>query len=135
MPALASLLYGHSIVPIGGHTQFADMRAAWDALAPEIFQNRIGNLRVEHFDLRPRAKTGYTDFSDSERAAMPPATQVLVRTIPQTGRRSLYPGFARLHVLEDAQGRVGRIARAAHGFDATQRQFVHTRTAGAGTTS
>ena len=45
VPALASLLYGHSIVPVGGHTQFADMRAAWDAL-PGTLQQRIENLRV-----------------------------------------------------------------------------------------
>lgn len=65
------------------------MRAAWDAL-PEEARRRIGGLIVEHSIFASRAKPGFTDYSDRERAALPPAWQVLVRTLPETGRRSLY---------------------------------------------
>ncbi|HWH46624.1 MAG TPA: TauD/TfdA family dioxygenase, partial [Burkholderiales bacterium] len=36
LPAKASLLYARSIPPVGGQTEFADMRAAYDALAEDM---------------------------------------------------------------------------------------------------
>lgn len=89
IPAKASLLYGRTVAPIGGHTEFADMRAAYDAL-PETMKKRIDGLIVEHSIFTSRAKLGFTEFSDEERAALPPVPQVMVRTIPENDRKSLY---------------------------------------------
>jgi alpha-ketoglutarate-dependent 2,4-dichlorophenoxyacetate dioxygenase len=47
VPARASLLYARSIPSVGGHTEFADERAAYDAL-PEEIKRRIASLVVEH---------------------------------------------------------------------------------------
>ena len=47
LPARASLLYARSIPPIGGHTEFADERAAYDAL-PEETKRRLVSLVAEH---------------------------------------------------------------------------------------
>jgi len=47
LPALASLLYARAIPPIGGHTEFADERAAYDAL-PEAMKRRLDSLVAEH---------------------------------------------------------------------------------------
>lgn len=81
VPARVSLLHARTVAPIGGHTEFADMRAAWDAL-PNDMKRRIDGLVVEHSIFHSRAKLGFTDYSDRERAALPGARQLLVRTIP-----------------------------------------------------
>jgi alpha-ketoglutarate-dependent 2,4-dichlorophenoxyacetate dioxygenase len=69
VPARAALLYARSVVPLGGHTQFADMRAAWDAL-PQATHRRIDGLVVEHSIFHSHAKLGFTDYSDTERATV-----------------------------------------------------------------
>jgi len=47
LPARASLLYARSIPPVGGHTEFVDERAAYDAL-PEDMKRRLQGLVAEH---------------------------------------------------------------------------------------
>jgi alpha-ketoglutarate-dependent 2,4-dichlorophenoxyacetate dioxygenase len=66
LPARASLLYARSIPPIGGHTEFADERAAYDAL-PEETKRRLDSLVAEHSIFNSRARLGFTNFSDEER--------------------------------------------------------------------
>jgi alpha-ketoglutarate-dependent 2,4-dichlorophenoxyacetate dioxygenase len=85
----ASMLYARSVAPVGGHTEFADLRAAWDAL-PGSMQARVQGLVAEHSLLHSRGKLGFTDFSAQERVAFAPVARPLVRTIPESGRRSLY---------------------------------------------
>lgn len=124
LPALASLLYARSIPPIGGHTEFADERAAYDAL-PEAMKRRLESLVAEHSIFNSRAKLGFTNFSDEERAGMPPVPQVLVRTIPESGRKSLYLAShaGRIFGMSEQDGRALIDELVAH---ATQRQFVYT---------
>jgi alpha-ketoglutarate-dependent 2,4-dichlorophenoxyacetate dioxygenase len=124
VPARASLLYARSVAPVGGHTEFADLRAAWDAL-PEATRRRIDGLIVEHSIFNSRAKVGSTSYSERERASLPPARQVMVRTIPETGRRSLYLAShaGRVIGLPDDEARRLLDELTAH---ATQRQFVYT---------
>src|SRR5580704_5744847 len=80
LPALASLLYARTIPPVGGHTEFADERAAYDAL-PEATKRRLVSLVAEHSIFHSRARLGFTNFSDEERQELPAVPQVLVRTI------------------------------------------------------
>jgi alpha-ketoglutarate-dependent 2,4-dichlorophenoxyacetate dioxygenase len=124
LPARASLLYARSIAPVGGHTEFADERAAYDALAEDI-KRRLDNLVVEHSIFTSRARLGFTEFSDEERAGLPPVPQVLVRTIPESGRKSLYLAShaGRILGMPEAEGRALIDELVAH---ATQRQFVYT---------
>ena len=124
VPALASLLYARSIAPVGGHTEFADLRAAWDAL-PEATRQRARGPIVEHSIFNSRAKLGFTNFSDEERRMMPPVPQVLVRTLPQSGRESLYLAShaGRVLGMPDDEGRALLDELVEH---ATQRQFVYT---------
>jgi len=123
-PARASLLYARSIPPVGGHTEFADERAAYDAL-PADMKRRLDGLVAEHSIFNSRARLGYTDFSDDERREMPPVPQALVRTIPQSGRRTLYLAShaGRIFGLPETEGRALIDELIAH---ATQRQFVYT---------
>ena len=124
LPALASLLYAHTIPSIGGHTEFADERAAYDAL-PEETKRRLDTLVAEHSIFNSRAKLGFTNFSDEERQGMPPVPQVLVRTLPDSGRKSLYLAShaGRIFGMPEHEGRAMIDELLAH---VTQRQFVYT---------
>jgi alpha-ketoglutarate-dependent 2,4-dichlorophenoxyacetate dioxygenase len=125
IPAKYSLLHAHSIPSRGGNTEFADMRAAWDALDPET-QATCEGLICEHSQLYSRQILGFTDFTDEERARFAPVRQVLVRTHPVTGRKSLY-------LASHAGTIVGWPMPEARAFlrdlneHATQRQFVSHR--------
>ena len=124
LPARASLLYAHSIPPVGGHTEFADMRAAYDALDDDM-KAKLDGLVAEHSIFNSRAKLGFSNFSDEERKNMPPVPQVMVRTIPESGRKSLYVAShaGRIFGMDDADGRALIDDLVAH---ATRRQFVYT---------
>jgi alpha-ketoglutarate-dependent 2,4-dichlorophenoxyacetate dioxygenase len=124
LPARASLLYARSIAPIGGHTEFADMRAAYDAL-PEDLKHKLEGLVAEHALAYSRLRTGFTNFSESERKELPPVPQVIVRTIPENGRKSLYIAshIGRVLGMPDDEAKVLVDQLIAH---ATQRQFVYT---------
>ena len=124
VPARASLLYARSIPPIGGHTEFADERAAYDAL-PEETKRRLYGLVAEHSIFNSRARLGFTEFSDEEREGMPPVPQALVRVIPESGRKSLYLAShaGRILGMPEPEGRALIDGLIAH---ATQRQFVYT---------
>ena len=124
LPALASLLYARSIPTIGGHTEFVDERAAYDAL-PEAMKRRLDGLVAEHSIFNSRARLGFTSFSEEERQGLPPVPQVLVRTIPESGRKSLYLAShaGRIFGMPEQDGRALIDELVAH---ATQRQFVYT---------
>jgi alpha-ketoglutarate-dependent 2,4-dichlorophenoxyacetate dioxygenase len=88
VPAKYSLLSGRVVVEKGGNTEFADMRAAWDALDDDT--KRICEpLVCEHSLLYSRGLLGF-EVTDEERAMFRPVRQLLVRTHPVTGRKSLY---------------------------------------------
>lgn len=124
VPARVSLLYARIVAPIGGLTEFTDMRAAWEAL-PETTQRQIDGHIVEHSIFHSRAKVGATVFSERERASLPPARQVLVRTIPETGRRALYLASHAVRIIDLPESESSRLIEdlMAH---ATQRQFVYS---------
>lgn len=124
LPARASLLYALTVVPIGGHTEFADLRAAYASL-PEDTKRRLDGLVAEHALAYSRAKTGFDNFTTGERTQLPPVPQVVVRTIPETGRKSLYIAShaGRILGLPEEQSRALIDELIAH---ATQRQFVYT---------
>jgi alpha-ketoglutarate-dependent 2,4-dichlorophenoxyacetate dioxygenase len=124
VPALCSLLYATTIAPIGGHTEFADQRAAYDAL-PEATRRRLAGLVGEHSIFTSRARIGETDYDEDERRHLPPVPQVLVRTIPESGRKSLYVAAhcGRVLGMPEAEGRALIDQLIAH---TTQRQFVYT---------
>jgi alpha-ketoglutarate-dependent 2,4-dichlorophenoxyacetate dioxygenase len=89
VPATYSLLSGRIVVDKGGETEFADMRAAYDALDAAT-KAEIDPLVCEHSLLYSREQLGFTDLTAEERATMRPVRQRLVRTHPITGRKSLY---------------------------------------------
>ena len=89
VPAKYSLLSGRIVVDQGGQTQFADMRAANDALDAAT-KVEIEDLVCGHSPIYLRGTLGFTDLTDEERAMMRPVCQRPVRTHPVTGRKSLF---------------------------------------------
>ncbi len=122
-PGLCSLLYSMTVVPIGGHTEFADQRAAYDAL-PEELKQQLAGLIALHGIEHSRRRTGFADFEPEEARRLPPVPQLLVRTIPENGRKSLYVashiGAIKGMNAVDAEALFQKLL--AH---ITQRQFVH----------
>ncbi len=89
IPAKYSLLSARVVNPVGGNTEYADMRSAYDAL-DEATKRAIEDLVCEHSLLYSRGALGQDDFTDDERAMFKPVRQRLVRTHPATGRKSLF---------------------------------------------
>jgi alpha-ketoglutarate-dependent 2,4-dichlorophenoxyacetate dioxygenase len=123
-PASYSLLHAHSVTPEGGETQFVDMRAAWDTLPPKL-QAKVEKLWAEHSIFCSRAKLGFTDFTDAERAATPPVHRPVVQVHPGSGRKTLYLASHASHILgwNVPDGRMLIHELIEH---ATQPQFVYT---------
>ena len=123
-PAKYSLLRAVSIPSKGGNTQFADMRAAYDALDDET-KAEVQDMVCEHSQMYSRQIIGFYDFTDEERERFRPVRQCMVRTHPVTGRKSLY-------LSSHAGGIVGWPMPEARGYlrdlieHATQREFVYT---------
>jgi alpha-ketoglutarate-dependent 2,4-dichlorophenoxyacetate dioxygenase len=124
VPAKYSLLHARVIPSKGGNTEFADMRAGYDAIDQEM-KDLAADLICEHSQLYSRSLLGFTDFTDEERERFKPVRQVLVRTHPGHRRKSLY-------LSSHAGGIVGWPVPEARAFlrdlneIATQRQFVYS---------
>jgi alpha-ketoglutarate-dependent 2,4-dichlorophenoxyacetate dioxygenase len=124
IPARYSLLSGRIVVTEGGNTEFADMRAAYDALDAGT-KAEIDDLICEHSQIFSREQLGFTEYLPDERAMMAPVRHRLVRTLPSTGRKSL---FLSAHI----GGIVGWPMPEARAFirdlaeHATQPQFVYS---------
>ena len=123
VPAKYSMLSARKIPLAGGNTEFADMRAAYDALDSET-KREVHDLICLHSQIFSRGVLGFDDFTDAERAKWAPVRQRLVRRHPNTGRLSLY-------LASHAGGIEGWPMPEARSFlrdlneHATQRQFVY----------
>jgi alpha-ketoglutarate-dependent 2,4-dichlorophenoxyacetate dioxygenase len=93
-----SMLFARIVPAVGADTEFADMRAAYDALPAEM-RARIDGLRVHHSIAHSRQTLGF-EFSASEHEQLKGAVHPLVRTIPRSGRRSLYLASHASRVLD-----------------------------------
>src|ERR1700722_13582336 len=89
VPARYSILSGRIVPAEGPDTEFADMRAAYDALDAGTRAD-VEDLVCEHSLIYSRGQLGFTEFLPNERVAMRPVRQRLVRTHPVTGRKSLF---------------------------------------------
>ena len=123
IPAKFSLLSARAIPSAGGNTEFADMRAAYDALDDRT-KGEIDELICEHSLIYSRGLLGFGEFSAEERRTFAPVRQRLVRTHPASGRKSLF-------LASHAGTIIGWPMPEARAFlrdlteHATQRQFVH----------
>ena len=123
-PAKYSLLSARVIPPEGGETQFADLRAAHDALS-EKMKAKIEGLVAMHSILHSRATIGFTDYSPEERARLEVVPQLIVRRHPGSGRKTLYLAShaGEIQGMPTPEARMLLHDLMEH---ATQRQFVYT---------
>lgn len=121
-PGRYSMLLAKIVPPVRADTEFADMRAAYDALDDET-KATIESLRVHHSIVYSRLIMGF-EFSAEEQAKLKGAAHPLVRTIPGSGRRSLYLASHASHVIDWPlpEGRLLLRDLAEH---ATQPRFVY----------
>jgi alpha-ketoglutarate-dependent 2,4-dichlorophenoxyacetate dioxygenase len=119
-----SILTIHSLPSWGGNTEFADMRAAYDAL-PEVTKTEIKDLQVEHWALHSRINTlGDDNYTAEQQAAIPPVWWPLVRVHSSSGRKSLFIG-AHTRAIEDMSVAEARILLGELLEHATQPRFVY----------
>jgi alpha-ketoglutarate-dependent 2,4-dichlorophenoxyacetate dioxygenase len=124
VPAKYSLLSGRVIPSSGANTEFADMRAAYDALDDRT-KAEIEDLVCEHSLIYSREAIGFTQLTPEEIEAFRPVRQPLVRTHTVTGRRSLF-------LAAHAGAILGWTIPEARMFlrdlteHATQREFVYS---------
>jgi alpha-ketoglutarate-dependent 2,4-dichlorophenoxyacetate dioxygenase len=97
-PARYSMLSAKEVPAAGGESEYADMRAAYDAL-PAALKEQIADLRAFHSIIYSRSTIGFTEFSDAERAQFPGAEQPLVRVHPGSGRKSVYIASHASHIV------------------------------------
>ena len=111
--------------PFGaGETEFADMRAAWDAL-PAAMQQALDGLVAEHDVFWSRGQIGFTEFPAGEREQFPPSRQRLVRRHPGSGRKALYLSAHASHIVGWPVGD-GRVLLAELNAHATRPEFVYS---------
>ena len=98
VPGKISFLSAHELPSSGGETEFADLRAAYDAIDTAI-REQIEGVVAEHSIFHSRSLVGYSDFTQEERAALPPVRQALVRVHPASGRKTLYLASHASHII------------------------------------
>jgi alpha-ketoglutarate-dependent 2,4-dichlorophenoxyacetate dioxygenase len=121
-PGRYSMLSAKVLPPAGADTEFADMRAAFDAL-DDATKSRLEGLRVHHSIAHSRRTLGF-EFSAEEAAALAGAVHPLVRSLPRSRRRSLYLASHASRIVDwpVPEGRLLLHDLVEH---ATQRQFVY----------
>ena len=123
IPAKFSLLSARVVNPKGGNTEFADMRAAYDALDDET-KAEIDDLICEHSLMYSRGSLGFLDYSDEEKQLFKPVLQRLVRTHPVHRRKSLYLS-SHAGVVRGRSVPEGRLLLRDLTEHATQPEFVY----------
>ena len=119
-----SILTGHAIPSWGGNTEFADMRAAHDALDPRWLAE-IGNLVCHHSQMYSRGRIGFDELSAEERIAFAPVRHRLVRVHPTSGRTSLFLS-SHAGAVEGMSVPEARLLLAELAEFATQPRFVYS---------
>jgi alpha-ketoglutarate-dependent 2,4-dichlorophenoxyacetate dioxygenase len=91
VPAKYSLLSARTVPGTGGNTEFADMRAAYDAL-DSATKAEVEGLITEHSNAYSREQIGFlkADYGEENQLKLSPVRHRLVRHDPRTGRKSLY---------------------------------------------
>ena len=121
-PGRYSMLSAKVVPPVAADTEFADMRAAYDALPADV-KSQIEGLQAHHSVAYSRQVLGF-DFSEDEREKLKGAVHPVVRTIPRSNRRSLYVASHASRII-DWPVPEGRLLLRDLIEHATQREFVY----------
>jgi alpha-ketoglutarate-dependent 2,4-dichlorophenoxyacetate dioxygenase len=123
VPAKCSILSAREISPVGGQTEFADLRAAYDSLPPEM-KMQLEGLVAEHSVFRSRSQIGFSEFNQEIHDRFPPVQQMIVRRHFESSRRSLYLAAHASHVIGWPVEKGRKLIEDLIAF-ATEPQFVY----------
>lgn len=89
----AAILAAVVVPPDGGETEFADMRAAWDALEPDR-QRQLEGLSAYHSLYYSQSRQGFAHSTDQRYGFHDKGEPLrpVVKKHPETGRKSIYTG-------------------------------------------
>jgi alpha-ketoglutarate-dependent taurine dioxygenase len=86
------MMYSEIVPDVGGETEFADMYSAYDLL-PATMQAKIeGRRAIHNFDFSRTRRHGEDPLTAEQKAKVPPVAHPIVRTHPQTGRKTIFLG-------------------------------------------
>ena len=119
-----SMLAAVRVAPRGGDTEYADLRAAYDALDDDL-KAEIDGLVTEHYALHSRFLLGDTEYTEAQRNLIPPVKWPLVRVHAGSGRKVLFVGAHARSIdgMTVAEGRMLLMDLLEH---ATRPEFVYT---------
>ena len=123
VPAKASLLHARVLPPDGGDTQFASLRAAYDAL-PDARKRALEDQVAIHHYAYSRRQGGYALTNEEEDKRFPPVPQAIIRTNPVNGRKALYVGSHASHIRGMPEDAGNALLKELLEF-ATQEQFTY----------
>lgn len=98
IPALASLLSGREVPPVGAETQFVSMRLAYNELS-ESEKDRLEDLVAVHDFTYSRGLVDPELLDEEQQKATPPVRHAVVRTNPANGRKAFYSGAHASHIV------------------------------------
>jgi taurine dioxygenase len=102
-PPKATVLHAVQLPDRGGDTQFVNMHRAYEDL-PDAMRQRIAKLRAVHVYQSKHSERKLMALSDAARAAVPDGVEhPLVRTHPESGRKSIYLNPIRIEQIVGMQ--------------------------------
>ena len=88
----ATIMYAVEVPETGGETHFCDMYGAYDRLS-EAWKTRLADLKAIHnLDFSRRRRHGEDPMTEQQKREVPPVAHPIIRTHPETGRRSVFLG-------------------------------------------
>ncbi|HZB93744.1 MAG TPA: TauD/TfdA family dioxygenase [Stellaceae bacterium] len=88
----ATMLYAEQMPTSGGETSFADMYAAYDALAPAERARLAGLRAIHNLNFSRDRRHGEEPLTEAQRQAVPPVDHPVIRTHPETLRKCVFLG-------------------------------------------
>jgi taurine dioxygenase len=131
-PPKATVLHAVTLPDRGGDTEYANMAAAYAAL-PQSQQRRLDGVMAIHVYQSSHSARKLMDLSDANRERVPNAVlHPLVRTHPETGRKSIYLNPIRIEGLVGLDHKEALPLLDELLAHATQPRFVYRHTWQAG---
>jgi len=124
VPSLCSILSARIVPPEGGNTEFATMRAPYEAL-PDDVKQKLEGLVAEHSLVYSRGTVSTGALTPEMKAELPGAWQTMVRVNPVNGRKAIYVGAHASHVIGWPREEGRALIRWLNEF-ATQPRFCYS---------
>lgn len=124
LPVKYSMLSAVVVTADGGQTQWADLRAAWDAL-PEKTRRHIDSRSARHSAFHSRIMLGDNSYTEEQLARFPAVERPLVHVHPGSGRSVLFPSV-HIESVSGLSVPEGRLLVAELLEHATRPEFVYT---------